>query len=244
MLGRKDYVSFKEDGAAFHLAVLAFYQLSWEAGDKTSEPIEIEKTLKVNLFKKDASGYSKFTKKPYIRYMDIVIKGSGEKNDLIEVKSKKAPFNKNEYVKWNWDKAKTKKNKKQNDSPKMLHRQFFLDRVATADRNDENVAPTLADDFKWWFHGFDRPTIEGYKDADIKKAAAKLTQLPKDAQIATDSLGGNVLDPNPGESAAKGKLKIFNLKNVLLDKFRKQLFADIDDEIYDELITNSKHDQL
>jgi hypothetical protein len=237
--GRKDFVGGFENGAAFHMAVTAYYQLSYEAGNIENQPVDIERQIGVQLFNKVGTVETPFGN-AYQRRTDIVLSGAGElkTETLVETKSYKRPFDPKRFGKWNLSRGKETEGSKTEDS-KAVHKQFFLDRVAAfTNRTDGKIAG----DIRWWFHDFNRATIDGYRASEIKQAFEKLGELPSNSDVARASL--KILPNQNPSKKLKPKVKAFKLKALLLDKFKSRLFNGVEDALYDELVTNSKHDLI
>jgi hypothetical protein len=228
-----------ENGWLFHLAVLAYYQLSFETGNTAHQPIVVESNMSVQLRKKTL-GQNLFQDagKPYQRSSDIVLFGEGGTDGrvLIETKSYKRPVNKSYYKQWDLSKGKKLRDGDGND--RSNHKQYFLDRVATTDLSYAGIAP-LAGDFKWWFHDFNRATINGYRSTEVNQAMGYLKKLPTSRKIGSNSLG---LDKGNPSANLAGKAASFGLKALLLEQFRTRLFDGIEDDVYTNLVTNSTHD--
>ncbi len=224
------------------MAVLAYYQLSYEAGNRENQPVDIEKTLNVQLLKRNAAGVAQAYGREYVRKSDVVLAGEGSGNEtIVEVKSFKRPVVAGRYTQWDLSTGKALVDEAGNS--KSIHKQFFLDRVAMTGRG--NSFPKLVGDMRWWFHYFNRGSnsrgIEGYRDQDVREAVKKLLVLPKgrNQKVGRHSLGVSSGNPTVGLAA---KVNSFRLKSVLLQEFKDRLFEGIDDELFNELVVNSSHD--
>ncbi|MBX2848064.1 MAG: hypothetical protein KTR16_07085 [Acidiferrobacterales bacterium] len=234
---KKDFVGGYENGALFHMVVTAYYHLQYEAGTETAKPIEVERTYSIPLF--DSLTASKpFQDKAFQRRVDIVLKGDGAgKETWVETKSYKTPFDPKRYVEWNFTKGKQANEDLDDGESRAIHRQFFLDRVATQTINETRK---LGGDLQWWFHGFKRKTIEGYKTKDIEKARDALSEFPSGANdVIASSLGvvSTRLVPS-----VDSKIDIFTVKTAILEAFKSKLFEELDETELDQLVLNSSHD--
>ena len=204
------------------------------------QPIDIEFRQSIPLY--NATGIEG---KPYQRLIDIVLDGGGARQHIfVETKSYKAPVLANRFSKWNL----TRGNALVSDdgtSTKAVHKQFVLDRVAT---QNQNPTLRLGGDMQWWFHDFSRSaanSIRGYTNRDVDTAFRHLQELPLNgnSQIMRSSLGVRLNSRNNLRDL-RSKLDVFNLINVLEGEIKAQLFENVAEDVFDELVTNSTHDIL
>ncbi|MCX4028256.1 LamG-like jellyroll fold domain-containing protein [Spartinivicinus marinus] len=132
-------------GARFHLLEAAYWYLN-----PNYEIVSIEGIRDIHFFIEDTDGEpSIFTKKPYNRTVDIILKRKGHKKETwAELKSKKHPFKKSEFKEF-----KIKSNIKGKHS---IHKEFFADFTAYNYIEDlldtEKVSSNIG--FIWRFHHF------------------------------------------------------------------------------------------
>jgi hypothetical protein len=234
--GKKDFVGGFENGPAFHMAVMVFYQLSYEA-KIGQQPIDIEKQIEIPLYENKLTDKTFGT--PYQRRIDVILEGNGDEDDvtLVETKSYKRPFDPKRFSTWNLSRGKDLVSEDKTES-KAVHKQFYLDRLAAfASRSDRR----LAADIKWWFHQFNRKTIDGYTKSEVTKAFKALKKIPT-GKLAETSLGSKTGSIRDGE--LQSKINTFSVKKAILENFKNQLFQDVEDAVYNELIINTKHDTI
>ncbi len=65
------------------MAVLAYYQLSYEAGNRENQPVDIEKTLNVQMLKRNAAGVAQAYGQEYVRKSDVVLAGEGSGKETM-----------------------------------------------------------------------------------------------------------------------------------------------------------------
>ena len=244
-----DYIyGTRENGALFHLAMLALKHFEYEVihgGNTAYKVLDIESNFNVQLYKKNAAGGFDEFGEPHGRRMDIVLAGEAgnetlnEKVRWVEVKSYKRPPNSKYFQPWKLSSEKSYPN----------HRQFFLDRVALVAHGEANTE--LASDFEWWFHGFKRQTIEGYRDdataKDLDKVSDYFIKLPSNREVGRASLGlaaGEKFNSAAHKTDVRNRLKIQNVKTWITVTAKDHLLDNIPQELIDELITNAINDSV
>ncbi|MFS1439119.1 hypothetical protein [Shewanella sp. 10N.286.48.A6] len=244
-----NWVGGREIGGAFHLAMLAVKQLSYElSGLETQKPIAMEVSREINLVELDKRGNASENGASYKRRVDIILKGEAAndtdyRSDLniwVEVKSVKYQAN---YLKKTWKEWNMK------GATYSYHRQFYLDRVGATDnqlKGVENAQLRLAKDFEWWMQDFKRKSKSrrGYKDAEMAKIATQLRHLPTGksstvyASLGYDSAADN--NAKFPKNNVTSRFRQHNIKNWLINDTKAYLLDGIDDETINELITASE----
>ncbi|MCU7892435.1 MAG: hypothetical protein KZQ78_12815 [Candidatus Thiodiazotropha sp. (ex Ustalcina ferruginea)] len=113
--------------------------------------------LNVQLYKQQGGTQIPFGRF-YERKVDVTLFGDGAgQNVLVEAKSKKRPVYNADYTVWNFSRGKKV-------GRKLIHKQFFLDRVATTEPPIENT-PALASDFEKKYQ--DTEKIPGHPSFEI-----------------------------------------------------------------------------
>ncbi len=247
LTNNRDFVGGRENGAMFHLAMLAIKHLAYETsgGNDALKVVGIEANRDIYLYKKQGGRYVAIKPdKPIKRRVDIVLRGTqandelGSGNVWVEVKSLKGGYmGYLDYWKpWNMDR-----------STYSQHRQFYLDRVGSANNTLDGVDPThfpQASDYEWRFQQFIRRsrtngnvTIRSLNDAELSKIRNELKILPKgDAGTAYVSLG-----KTSGSAAAmsiaqvQSQVKFQNLKTWITTNSEK-LLKDYTGEVIQEFI--------
>ncbi|TQV87444.1 hypothetical protein [Aliikangiella coralliicola] len=232
-----NYVSGRNIGGLFHLAMLAQKQLAYEVTqDEKKKPVGIEVSKKISLVMKKAP----LPAREYTslkRRVDILLKGSagdditGSGHVWVEVKSLKKKPNLNDWNKWTMSK-----------SVYSYHRQFYLDRVGSASSNFNSSIKS--DDFEWWLQFYRKSnTNKSYEQADVDKIIRKIRILPTAQSNNMDyvSLDYSSARQNAASfmfSVAKSKFKLRNIKTWLLDEAKDYLLDGLEDDVIDELINH------
>jgi len=238
------WVGGREIGGAFHLAMLAVKQLSYELyGVESEKPIamEVSRPIKlVNINKKDEAVDSGLS---YKRRVDIVLKGDAsndldyrsDKNIWVEIKSLKYKANYlDSWKQWNL------KGKKYS-----YHRQFYLDRVASTENKLDGAKELIlrrAEDFEWWLQDFKRASRHAYSASEMSKVRTRLRYLPSsNKKAAYASLGyDDPADNNTQfpKSKVNSRFKHQNIKNWVLGDAKAFLLDGVDEESINELIND------
>jgi len=238
------WVGGREIGGAFHMAMLAVKQLSYELYNVSSEkPVGMEISREVNLVTVDARGRAQLLGTSYKRRVDIVLQGSesivdknqSEKNIWVEVKSLKyKPNYLDSWKPWNL--------KGNNYS---YHRQFYLDRVASTVNKltgVENRELRRAEDFEWWLQNFKRKSRKSYQPNNMTEVAKKLRLLPSSrSDMVYGSLGftsRDAADKAHKQSHVTSRFKQLSIKTWLLEDAKSILLDGIDPETINELIND------
>jgi hypothetical protein len=236
-----DFVfGFKENGAMFHLTMLAMKQLAYELTGNTSSGLKV---LAIE-HKVDAIPMISATGTPYQqtygRTVDIVLAGEegnsvvNDKSVWVEVKSYRSPPERKYFRQWRMTR----------ESGYPANRQFFLDRAALVDHSDidDRFGP-LAKNFEWWFQDFNRPSIKGYSEAiDLPKVRPWLRRLPKPMADGLKTLKLDTVSENdrpPESSANDNRIHAHNVKTWILNTARNYLLNDIQPDVIEELIADS-----
>ena len=195
-----EWVGGREIGGAFHLAMLAVKQLSYELYQVESEkPIAMEVSRKVDLVSLNKKGQAVTSGQSYTRRVDIVLKGDAnsdmdyedEQNIWVEVKSLK--YNSKYLDSWKpWSLKGSKYS---------YHRQFYLDRVASTNNSlplAKGLKVRRSQDFEWWLQDFKRSSRRAYNDGEMSKVITRIRHLPstKIGNAYYASLGYNEVNDN------------------------------------------------
>ena len=127
------------------------------------------------------------------------------------------------------------------------HRQFYLDRVATADNGlpgAEDLPLKKAQAFEWWLQDFKRNSVHGYSKADMTKAATELRKLPTASSDKRHlaGLGFDQASRNNSYTVSKveAQFKLHNVKNWILTDGKQYLLHQVTDEaLINQLINES-----
>ncbi len=239
--GKKDFVGGFENGAAFHMAVFSYYQLSYEFLPGAPMPVDIETPSQVQLFSKSRTGEVVPFGERFLRRTDILLRdGVGSPEDVntwVEVKSFKRPVDRKRFTQWDLSKGKDLVSRDTEES-RALNRQYFLDLVATKSKHDPAL---LANKMQWWFHQFERVGVHGYRSEELNEAYKLLHKMTTDKNVSSASLG-----VKSGAKPPKNRtnLDVFSVKNIILKKFKNELFGDLEESVYQELVINSEHDLI
>ena len=239
----KDKIGGWEKGHQFQLALLAALHFSYEVSDNEADKIiDVEvsgdERAKVWLYDKDGTGVEPYGTSFYGREPDIVLAGKAGNTlvsspDSIWIECKSWSYKKG--TKPDTDRIKPWRLSQKSESN--AHRQMFLDRVA---RVTHDKVPSLSKDFKWYFQKFNRKSIQGYTDTDIKKTRDALRKLPEIKQsVALASLGYNNLQDNVHTDVRKyfeANVKAYSIREWLLGTGRGMFDQFLDSDQIEEFI--------
>jgi len=236
----------RENGALFHLAMIAVKHLEYEVeGGAERKIIGIEVSKRAQLYskKRGVSSIRRFGK--YIeRRVDIVLAGPDgsdlptSDDVLVEVKSLKSPPVLSRWSPWSMQRS---------SKASAYHRQYFLDRVLSAN----NFLPGFiegdrgASNFQWWLQSFHRTTeTHSYSAAELTQVRKELQKLPKGSSNGSHyvSVGLAAAAENNAThplTLVATRVLDFNLKNWFLVTAKDELLGGIGEELIQELISNS-----
>ncbi len=227
----------QENGALFHLAVLALQHARYEIdpGDAWRQVIAVEHKAEIQLFK---DNQNKKMGEPYGRRVDIVLAGDGDGPIWNEVKSFKSKARKRNFPAW----------KGQKDRYGSI-REFFLDRAAmtsVAIVGSKSGRPRMIKEFRWYFHDFTNrrvsPVEEGYDNADLGKARKWLLALPplmdkaEYVNLGYSGSESSAVIKNGETLRFGGSIKSLNVTTLLLEEVADKLLDGVSSSIRTEIL--------
>lgn len=212
--GNDEWKERKYHGAAFHLLMLAYYQMMHEMlGMPSVKAIEGVRPVKLNVGEE------------YKRTVDIILDGGNDSERFVELKSMRkpasastAPLTASLFKTWQMN-GDTK-------NGKHLHKEFFSDLIQ-ANKEDSKKVMT------WRFHRFlsKNKQVTGPKDADMQWVKDKLCETPggwkpTDEAWLKKFTGGKTAKQLESACKSGADVKVQSTKAVLEEFIKHGLFGD------------------
>lgn len=143
-----------------------------------------------------------------------------EVKSLTGYKNRRAVYNKTSWQPWDLSKQKYS-----------YHRQFYLDRVGNTSIN-ELPEFKKSSGFEWWLQDFRKRTVSGFDRNVIGDIAKDLKELPTGD---TDITKVSVNNDNYSVNNVKDKVRLGNIKNLIVRHAKDIIFRDADPELVQKL---------